>query len=105
MGLAAALLTGCTVATHSSGDYASLTIATDTILRGEICKTFSLIEERELLRQLDDSSVNILMINDHLVNKYGTTATMDCYAKVVGHYNENTDQLLNAINKEPLLED
>ena len=92
--LAALTLTGCTVATHRSGDYASLSILTDNYVRGDICKTFSISEEHELIRQLNNPDIDEILINDHLVEKYGKTSTMDCYLKVVEHYNDNADMLI-----------
>lgn len=92
--LAALTLSGCTVATHSSGDYASLSILTDNYVRGDLCNTFSVNEEHELIRQLNDPNIETVLINDHLVRKYGKPATMDCYLKIIKQYNENSDLLI-----------
>ena len=98
-GLAALTLTGCTVATHRSGDYASLSIMADNYIRGDICRTFSISEEHELIRQLNDPNIETVMISDHLVEKYGKIATLDCYTKIITHFNKSTQLLIESVEE------
>jgi len=97
-GLLALTLTGCTVATHKSGDYASFSIMADNFARGDICTSFSIIEENELLRQLNDPSIDVLLIEDHLVEKYGKNVVVDCYVKIVDHHNNKLHKIVKALD-------
>ena len=97
--LAALTLSGCTVATHSSGDYASLSILTDNYARGDICASFSIQEEHELIRQLQDPSIDVILIEDHLIEKYGKNVVVDCYAKVVEYHNNQLHKVMRVFNE------
>lgn len=97
--LAALTLTGCTVATHRSGDYASLSILADNYARGDICTSFSIQEEHELLRQLQDTSLNTILIEDHLIDKYGKNVVVDCYAKVVDYHNNQLHKVMRVFDE------
>ena len=97
--LAALTLTGCTVATHRSGDYASISILADTYARGDICTSFSIQEEHELLRQLQDPSIDVILIEDHLIDKYGKNVVVDCYAKVVDYHNNQLHKVMRVFDE------
>ena len=97
--LAALTLTGCTVATHRSGDYASLSILADNYARGDICTSFSIQEEHELLRQLQDTSLDVILIEDHLIDKYGKNVVVDCYAKIVEYHNKQLHKVMKVFDE------
>ena len=100
IGLGAVLLTGCTVTSKSGGDYASLSILSDSINRGKICKAISISEENELLNQLEDDSTEVLMIDNHLVEKYGKLTTMECYTNIISFHNRQAAKMLGEVLKE-----
>ena len=97
--LAALTLTGCTVATHRSGDYASLSILADNYARGDICTSFSIQEEHELLRQLQDTPLDVILIEDHLIDKYGKNVVVDCYAKIVEYHNKQLHKVMKVFDE------
>ena len=100
LSLGALFLSSCTVTSKHGGDYASFSILTENVARGDICKTISLREEHELLKQLRDDNLQVLLIDDHLVEKYGKVAVMDCYATIIGFHNRQAVKMLGEVREK-----
>jgi|DEB0MinimDraft_10_1074344.scaffolds.fasta_scaffold08929_1 hypothetical protein len=100
LSLGALFLSSCTVTSKHGGDYASFSILTENVARGDICTTISLSEEHELLRQLQDDDIKVILIDDHLVKKYGKLSVMECYATIIGYHNRQAVKMLGEVREK-----
>ena len=98
-GLLAVTLSGCVVTSRNSeGDYTSLSILSDNLIRGDICNTFSLTEEHALLHELDNEDGEV-QIKESLIEKYGRLAVIDCYGKIVDFHNSRSMHVIQEMKE------
>ena len=100
LSLGALFLSSCTVTSKSGGDCATFSVLTENVARGDICRTFSIREEHELLHQLEDDNQEVILIDDHLVKKYGKNAVTDCYAKIIAFHNRQAVKMIREIREK-----